>query len=71
MRETAAAGLTQLRLAARAAGLLAVWITALDADALRHALDVPAACPFVGHVCLGYPAGSDAATTTKAHHDDV
>ena len=71
VRETAAAALTQLRLAARAAGLVAVWITGLDADALRHALNVPTACPFVGHVCLGYPAGPGAVTATKAHHDDV
>lgn len=58
VRETAAAAVTQLRLAAHAAGLRATWITTLDAEALRHALGVPAACPFVGHICMGHPAPS-------------
>lgn len=61
----AAAALAQLRLAARAAGLIAVWITALDADAMRHALDVPGAGPFVGHLCLGHPASQHTRTETN------
>lgn len=70
VRETAAAAVAQLRLAARAAGLRAVWITVMDAQAVRHTLGMPAACPFVGYLCLGYPAQSENLQTSERAGDD-
>jgi 5,6-dimethylbenzimidazole synthase len=44
-----------LWLAARAMGLGLGWVSILDPDAARGALDVPAAWDFIGYFCLGWP----------------
>lgn len=46
-----------LWLAARAAGLGLGWVSILDPDTVRAALDVPAAWRLIGYFCLGYPQG--------------
>ena len=45
-----------LWLAACAAGLGLGWVSILDPDRVRAALDLPADWRLVGYLCLGYPA---------------
>lgn len=44
-----------LWLAARAEGIGVGWVSILDPQAVRDALDVPAAWTFIGYFCIGYP----------------
>ena len=44
-----------LWLAARAAGLGVGWVSILDPNAVRRALDVPAHWTLIAYLCLGYP----------------
>ena len=48
-----------LWLAARAMGVGVGWVSILDTDAVRTALDVPADWKLVGYLCVGYPASAD------------
>ncbi len=49
-----------LWLAARAEGLGLGWVSILDPDAIRSALDVPSPWQLVGYLCLGYPSADHA-----------
>ncbi len=48
-----------LWLAARAAGLGLGWVSILEPDAIRLALDVPEAWRLVAYLCLGTPASEE------------
>ncbi|MEO1722907.1 MAG: 5,6-dimethylbenzimidazole synthase [Pseudomonadota bacterium] len=50
------AGIQNLWLAARAAGLGVGWVSILDPERLTAALDVPADWRFIGYLCIGWPA---------------
>lgn len=60
MPETAAysavMALHTLWLAARCVGLGLGWVSILDADRVRAALDLPENWHLIGYVCIGYPA---------------
>lgn len=60
MPETAAysavMALHTLWLAARCVGLGLGWVSILDADRVRAALDLPEHWQMIGYVCIGYPA---------------
>ena len=60
MPETAAysavMALHTLWLAARCVGLGLGWVSILDADRVRVALDLPENWQLIGYVCIGYPA---------------
>ncbi|MGU3389346.1 5,6-dimethylbenzimidazole synthase [Sphingomonas sp. M1A8_2b] len=43
-------------LAARCVGLGLGWVSILDADRVRAALDLPENWQLIGYVCIGYPA---------------
>ena len=49
-----------LWLAARAAGLGLGWVSIVDPDQVRQALDVPAEWTLVAYLCLGTPATEEA-----------
>jgi len=56
-----------LWLAARAHRLGVGWISILDAEEVRHSLDVPAAWSLVAYLCIGYPeAGHDTPELARA-----
>jgi 5,6-dimethylbenzimidazole synthase len=57
---TTAAATARFRLCAADDGLGVRWVTALDAAALAHTLDVPARWHFIGYVCVGRPAAHPA-----------
>lgn len=48
-----------LWLAARAEGIGLGWVSILDPEVVKAALDVPADWIFIGYFCMGYPAGED------------
>jgi 5,6-dimethylbenzimidazole synthase len=48
-----------LWLAARALNVGVGWVSILDPDAVRAALDVPSNWQLTGYLCLGYPRQSD------------
>ena len=50
-----------LWLAARAEGIGLGWVSILDPEDVRAALDVPGCWTFVGYFCLGYPLETDCA----------
>ncbi|MEM7498438.1 MAG: 5,6-dimethylbenzimidazole synthase [Pseudomonadota bacterium] len=50
------AGIQNLWLAARAAGLGVGWVSILDPARLTTALEVPAGWRFIGYLCIGWPA---------------
>jgi 5,6-dimethylbenzimidazole synthase len=45
-----------LWLAARARGIGVGWVSILEADAVKDALDVPAAWALIAYLCIGYPS---------------
>jgi len=56
---SAVAAIHTLWLAARAEGIGMGWVSILDPDAVRRALDVPDRWRLIGYFCLGYPAAAD------------
>jgi 5,6-dimethylbenzimidazole synthase len=54
-RYSAVCALHTFWLAARAHGLGVGWVSILDPDALRAALDVPPSWAFIGYFCVGWP----------------
>lgn len=54
-RYSAVCALHTFWLAARSHGLGVGWVSILDPDALRVALDAPADWSFVGYLCVGFP----------------
>jgi 5,6-dimethylbenzimidazole synthase len=46
-------------LAARSEGIGMGWVSILDPAAVAAILDVPAACQFIGYLCLGFPKTED------------
>ena len=48
-----------LWLTARLRGIGLGWVSILDPDAVRVALDVPPCWRFIGYLCLGYPSVED------------
>ena len=48
-----------LWLAARLRGIGLGWVSILDPDAVRVALDVPPRWRFIGYLCIGYPSAED------------
>jgi len=67
---TTAAAIARFRLCAGAADLAVRWITALDAAALAHALDVSASWRFVGYLCVGRPAAGTSTQGDRAPAGD-
>jgi 5,6-dimethylbenzimidazole synthase len=61
IRYSVVAAIQTLWLAARAEGLGVGWISILDPDAARAALDLPEGWAFVAYLCLGWP---------EEEHDD-
>jgi 5,6-dimethylbenzimidazole synthase len=59
IRYSTVAAVHTLWLAARAEGIGLGWVSILDPEAARAALDVPQAWRLIGYFCLGYPAASD------------
>jgi 5,6-dimethylbenzimidazole synthase len=55
IRYSVVAAIQTLWLAARAEGLGVGWVSILDPDAARGALDLPADWSFVAYLCLGWP----------------
>jgi 5,6-dimethylbenzimidazole synthase len=55
IRYSVVAAIQTLWLAARAEGLGVGWVSILDPDAARAALDLPADWSFVAYLCLGWP----------------
>jgi 5,6-dimethylbenzimidazole synthase len=56
---SAVAAIHTLWLAARARGIGLGWVSILDPEQVKAALDVPSAWRLVGYLCLGYPEGED------------
>ena len=54
-RYSAVCALHTFWLAARAFGLGVGWVSILDPEALRAALDAPETWSFVGYLCVGFP----------------
>ncbi len=48
-----------LWLAARLRGIGLGWVSILNPDAVRVALDVPPRWRFIGYLCIGYPSAED------------
>jgi len=61
IRYSVVAAIQTLWLAARAEGLGVGWVSILDPDAARAALDLPDGWTFVAYLCLGWP---------EEEHDD-
>jgi 5,6-dimethylbenzimidazole synthase len=61
IRYSVVAAIQTLWLAARAEGLGVGWVSILDPDAARAALDLPESWSFVAYLCLGWP---------EEEHDD-
>jgi 5,6-dimethylbenzimidazole synthase len=61
IRYSVVAAVQTLWLAARAEGLGLGWISILDPEAVRSALDLPADWTFIAYLCLGWP---------EEEHDD-
>jgi len=61
IRYSVVAAIQTLWLAARAEGLGVGWVSILDPDAVRAALDLPARWSFVAYLCIGWP---------EEEHDD-
>ncbi len=61
IRYSVVAAIQTLWLAARAEGLGVGWVSILDPDVARAALDVPDGWTFVAYLCLGWP---------EEEHDD-
>ncbi len=59
IRYSVVAAIQTLWLAARAEGLGVGWISILDPEAARAALDLPADWSFVAYLCLGWPETDD------------
>ena len=59
LRYSAVAAVVQLWLAARAEGVGMGWVSILDPDTVRRALEVPGDWPLIGYFCLGYPERED------------
>jgi 5,6-dimethylbenzimidazole synthase len=55
IRYSVVAAIQTLWLAARTEGLGVGWVSILDPDAARAALDLPADWSFVAYLCLGWP----------------
>lgn len=54
-RYSVACAVMQMWLVARAQGLGLGWVSILDPEALKHALDMPGGWDLVAYLCLGYP----------------
>ena len=61
IRYSVVAAIQTLWLAARAEGLGLGWVSILDPDAVRSALDLPPDWTFIAYLCLGWP---------QEEHDD-
>jgi 5,6-dimethylbenzimidazole synthase len=61
LRYSVVAAIQTLWLAARAEGLGVGWVSILDPDAARAALDLPEGWTFVAYLCIGWP---------EEEHDD-
>jgi 5,6-dimethylbenzimidazole synthase len=46
-------------LAARARGVGVGWVSILEPEVIRTALEVPASWELIGYLCIGYPQGND------------
>ena len=55
LRYSVVAAVQSFWLAARARGLGVGWVSILDPDEVRHALEVPPAWTLVAYLCVGYP----------------
>lgn len=56
---SAVAAVCNLWLVARAEGVGVGWVSILDPEQVRQALDVPQAWRLIGYFCIGYPAIED------------
>jgi 5,6-dimethylbenzimidazole synthase len=55
LRYSVVAAVQSFWLAARARGLGVGWVSILDPDEVRHALEVPSAWTLIAYLCVGYP----------------
>ena len=55
LRYSVVAAVQSFWLAARARGLGVGWVSILDPDEVKHALEVPPAWTLIAYLCVGYP----------------
>ncbi len=67
IRYSVVAAIQTLWLAARAEGLGVGWVSILDPEAARAALDLPPDWSFVAYLCLGWPETDDDVPELERH----